>query len=312
MESINTSLPAASTPGTCEKQYAKFLCLFRDQSVKKEIASLDAARDHSRIVQLMTAYEFPWDIIRSMEIALMSTFCSPSISGLLHRTGQYTHHGQKRYDDTALLMAEFMEYGYDSDRGTRAIIHMNKMHAFYKIPNEDYLFVLATFVIHPIEWIKNFGWRKITDNESEAIFYFFKAVGERMNLQDIPPTLHDLRTFFDDYVARNFVYNDTNKALGNAAINILKGWLPLVLKPFVLPVMKCLLTDTMLKVLGYTPASPIIKSSVKLFLKSRAIILRYFTFKKYPFFVTTAYNRTYPNGYEIEQLGPTKLLSKMK
>jgi len=226
MESVNTSLCPAAASAAVEKRYSKFLGLFRDQTVTMEIASLDPVKDHSRIVQLMTAYEFPWDIVRSMEIALMSTFCSPSISGLLHRTGQYTHHGQKRYDDTALLMAEFMEYGYDSDRGTRAITHMNKMHAFYKIPNEDYLFVLATFVLHPIEWIDAFGWRKITDNESQAIFYFFKAVGERMNLGNIPPTLNDLRAFFDDYVARNFVYHDTNHALGNAAITILKGWLP--------------------------------------------------------------------------------------
>ena len=30
---------------------------------------------------------FPWDINRALELALLKTFCLPSISSLLHRTG---------------------------------------------------------------------------------------------------------------------------------------------------------------------------------------------------------------------------------
>jgi len=311
METVINTMPQSVDMGEQVKRYSKHLGLFRNKKVKAEIICLDPVKDHCRIVQLMTAYEFPWDIIRSMEIALMSTFCSPSISGLLHRTGEYRNHGQKRYDDTALLMAEFMEYGYDSDRGRRAIAHMNKMHALYKIPNDDYLFVLATFVLHPIQWIDEFGWRKITDNESQAIFYFFKEVGERMDLQNIPVSLIDLQKFFDEYVAKNFEFHNTNHALGNATVNILKGWLPFFAKPFVLPVLKCMLDDNMLKVLGYSPASSWLKALLRTGLKLRAISLRLITFNKYPFFVTEKHTRTYPNGYEIEQLGPKKLLKKL-
>ena len=43
----------------------------------------------------------------------------------------------------------------------------------------------------------------------------------------------------------------------------------------------------------------------------RAFFLRYITFKKYPSFVTIEYNRTYPKGYAIEQLGPANLMSKI-
>jgi len=31
-------------------------------------------KDHCRIIHLMTGYEFPWDVIRSLEMALMKPF----------------------------------------------------------------------------------------------------------------------------------------------------------------------------------------------------------------------------------------------
>src|SRR3954469_13294555 len=108
--------------------YKKSWGLFRDPAITREILSLNPETDHCRIIHLMTGYEFPWDVVRALEVALMRTFCSPSVSGLLHRTGEFRRHGQKRYDDTALLIAEIMHHGYDSDRGQQAIAHMNKIH----------------------------------------------------------------------------------------------------------------------------------------------------------------------------------------
>ena len=105
--------------------YQKRWKLFRNKAVTEEILSLDPQRDHVRIVHLMTGYEFPWDVVRALEVALMRSFCSPSVSHLLNRTGEFRKHGQKRYDDTALLVAEFMQNGYDSERGRQAIGHMN-------------------------------------------------------------------------------------------------------------------------------------------------------------------------------------------
>src|SRR5580765_1973399 len=113
------------------KKYHKHLSFIRNSAVTAEIRSLDPAKDHCRIVHLTTGYEFPWDMIRALEVALMQTFCSPGISFLLNRTGEFRKHGQKRYDDTALLVAEFMQNGYDGERGGQAIAHMNKIHGLY-------------------------------------------------------------------------------------------------------------------------------------------------------------------------------------
>src|SRR5690348_668536 len=97
-------------------------------AVLQQIQALDPARDHQRIVFLCTCYEFPFDTTRSLELALFRTFCVPSISALLERTGEFLRRAQKRYDDTDLIVSELMEWGYDSDRGKRALRRMNQLH----------------------------------------------------------------------------------------------------------------------------------------------------------------------------------------
>jgi hypothetical protein len=83
----------------------------------REIERLDPERDHQRIMHLSFGYEFPWDSVRALEVALYRTYCVPSISALLDRTGEFYQHTQRRYDDTAILIAEMCEWGYEDGRG---------------------------------------------------------------------------------------------------------------------------------------------------------------------------------------------------
>lgn len=274
------------------QQYSKHIGFIRNKAVTAEIRSLDPVKDHCRIVHLMTGYEFPWDIVRALEVALMRTFCSPRISGLLHRTGEFRKHGQKRYDDTALLVAEFMQNGYEGGRGEMAITHMNKIHGVYHIDNDDFLFVLSTFIFLPIQWVDKYGWRKTTDNERQALFLFFKNVGERMNIKNIPASLIDFEKFVEEYEKKNFVVAETNHAVGNATVNIVKGWMPFFIRPLVLSVMKCLLDKNMLKALGYSQPPVILKAMVHGAMRIRAFFLRKITFKKISFF---CYHRKEPH-----------------
>jgi hypothetical protein len=73
-----------------------------------EILSLDPERDHQHIVYLMTCHELPWDMTRALEPALFHTYCVPSISGLLDRTGEIAKRPQKRYDDTDLVVSTLL------------------------------------------------------------------------------------------------------------------------------------------------------------------------------------------------------------
>src|SRR4051794_33334091 len=79
-----------------------------------------------------------------------------------------------------------MEYGYDSDRGRRALERMNHIHERFRIANSDFLYVLTTFIFEPIRWNERFGWRPMAANERLALFHFWREVGLRMKIRDIP------------------------------------------------------------------------------------------------------------------------------
>lgn len=81
-----------------------------------QIQRLDPERDHQRIVHLSFGYEFCWDSIRALEIALYRTYCVPSISALLDRSGEFHNNAQRRYNDTSILVAEMCEWGYELRR----------------------------------------------------------------------------------------------------------------------------------------------------------------------------------------------------
>lgn len=294
------------------KTYKKKFGIFRNKAIREEINCLDPVKDHCRIVHLLAGYEFPWDGVRSLEIALMRTFCSPSISALLRRTGEFHRHGQKRYDDTALLIAEFMQYGYDSERGRAAIAHMNKIHSYYTIANDDYLFVLSTFIFQPFEWNRRYGWRILTQNEKLASFYFFREVGVRMHLQNIPETMEAFEEFAKDYESRYFIFAKTNKRVGDATVNIVKNWMPSIVGPFVLPVMTCFFDEKMRRAMGYAAPPALLQKLVNLTMAVRAKAIKYISFLPYPFFITEQANRSYPGGFKIEDLGPANVVKKFR
>src|ERR1051325_27180 len=86
-------------------------------SVLQKIEHLDARKDHQEIIRLTTAYEYPFLMQKALEFALFRTYAVPSIGALLDQTNHFHREGQKRYDDTALLIAEWVENGYDSENG---------------------------------------------------------------------------------------------------------------------------------------------------------------------------------------------------
>jgi hypothetical protein len=151
-----------------------------------EILGLDAKTDHQRIVFLSSCYDFPFDTTRALEFALFRTFCVPSISALLDRTGEFQHRAQKRYDDTDILVSELIEWGYDSERGKRALLRINQLHGRFTIANEDFLYVLSTFIYEPIRWNRRFGWRLMCEQERLALFYFWRQIGRRMKISQLP------------------------------------------------------------------------------------------------------------------------------
>jgi hypothetical protein len=270
----------------------------------RRIQQLDPIQDHCQIYHLMLGYEFPWDVTRAHEIALMKTYCVPSISKLLDKTGEFHKRPQKRYDDTAIIIVEFCKWGYDSERGREAIQHMNAIHSRFKIDNADFLYVLSTFIYEPIRWNARFGWRLMCEQERLASFYFWREVGKRMHIENIPETYEELEQYNLDYERSHFQYSDTNRRVGEATRDLFLSWFPKWIESPLKPVVYTLLDDTMLDAFGFEHPSQLLCWGVETTLKLRGHVLRFLPPRKQPNFFIDSPTHTYPSGYEIANLGP--------
>jgi len=273
--------------------------------VYKKIQTLDAKQDHQEIAFLTGSFEFPWDTQRALELALLRTFAVPNSSKLMVKTEEFTKRTQKRYDDTTIIISSIGFYGYDSPEGRAAIRQMNQIHARYSIPNDEFLYVLTTFVFEPIRWNAKYGWRKLSEKEKQANYYFWCEVGKRMNIKNIPETYEKLELFNRAYEQEHFAYHDNNRILAEATRDLFLSWvLPKKLWPLGAEFVYILMDEPMRNAFGFPKpkvwALVLVESA--LWLRKRA--LRFFPPRKKAFVLPQP--RTYPNGYEIQQVGPAK------
>lgn len=275
------------------------------------IQSLDPAQDHSIICHLMAGYEFPWDLTRALEIALLRTFCVPSIAQLLDRTGEFQHHAQKRYDDTGIVVSEVLKQGYESPRGMAFIQRMNAIHGHYAIANEDFLYVLSTFIYEPIRWIDRFGWRPLSDPERLACFFFWQAIGQRMGLRDLPSSYEAFETFNRTYEAERFTYHPSNQRVAEATRRMLLAWFPSPLRPVVNGGIPALLDGNLLRALGWDPAPPWLQATARWALTARSGLIRRLPPRTTADFFVDQAIRTYPQGYTLHDIGPASLRDRL-
>lgn len=260
--------------------------------------------DAISICHRLAGYDFSWELNRSLEIAVLKTFCVPRISRLLHLTGEFEHRTQKRYDDTSLILGNILKWGYDSPRGQAAIAQMNHIHQRFYIHNEDFLYVLSTSIYEPIRWNQHFGWRPFTADEKQALFQFWRVVGERMGLHDIPETYEAFRDFYWAYEAEHFDYHADNQAIGDAVVRLIQGWFPKIAAPLVSLLIRAVADEPMRLALGWSAPPAPLQQTILLGLQLRQRLMRYLPQRRWPRFGIDRANRTYPNGYEMSQLGP--------
>jgi hypothetical protein len=229
-----------------------------------EMRLLDPRKDCQRIVYLMTYHEFPFDTLRAVELALYRAFAIPSISGLLNRTGEFERHPQKRYDDTQLILSEIFENGYESDRGKAAITRLNQIHGRFQIANGDFLYVLSAFILESIRWITRFGWRPMLEQERLGIFYCWREVGLRMNIEGIPDTIDELERYNVEYERLHFKYSATNRKVGIATRDLFLSWyLPKPMQRLGRPFIYAAMDDRLLDAFGFPRPSAAMRRFVE-------------------------------------------------
>eukprot|EP00270_Netrium_digitus_P014285 TRINITY_DN4831_c0_g1_i1.p1 TRINITY_DN4831_c0_g1~~TRINITY_DN4831_c0_g1_i1.p1 ORF type:complete len:379 (+),score=33.04 TRINITY_DN4831_c0_g1_i1:75-1211(+) len=212
-----------------------------------------------QILLNLHSLEFPWIYTKSLEFALFKSYAIPSISKILALTKEFTSNIRKRYDDTDFLIRGFLECFIDSPIGKVSISRLNEIHSHYNISNGDYLYLLTLFALEPIDWIDRFGWRKLLLIEKEAHIVYWKNVGEKMGIANIPKTLDGFRKLRDSVEETRMRFSPANKATADPTIGLLLSIIPggkfgqALARPFVYS----LLDHRLRLALGYPSPSPI-------------------------------------------------------
>ena len=278
----------------------------RESRYLREIRGLDPVADHRRIVYLDACFEFPWDTTRSLELALFRTFASPSVAARLDATGEFSRAAQKRYDDTDLILSTIVEAGYDSEDGKRAIRQMNRIHGRFEISNEDFLYVLSSFIFEPIRWNARFGWRPLVEKEKLGTFEFWREVGRRMAIKDIPESYEELERFNEEYERREFRRTDEAERVGAATRDMFLDWFPGLPKRFGAQAIYALMDEPLLEAFGFPRPPRAVRAAVEGALRARARAVALLPPRRRPRLRAKRRTRTYGREWRLEELGPVK------
>ena len=270
----------------------------------REIRRLDPVADHSRIVYLDTCFEFPWDTTRALELALFRTFAVPSVAAVLDSTGEFAARAQKRYDDTDLILSTIAEAGYVSAEGRAAIRQMNRIHGRFEISNDDFLYVLSSFVFEPIRWNARFGWRPLIEAERLASFHFWREVGRLMAIAEIPTSYGEFERFNETYERERFARSAAAERVGAATRDMFLAWFPGLPRRFGAHAIYALMDDRLLAAFGFPRPPRALRTAVEAALRARARAVALLPARRRPRLRTRRRTRTYGRRWRLEHLGP--------
>jgi len=277
----------------------------RRYALRDRLSRLDADRDHEEVYRAQATIDLAWETRFGLNLALYRTFAVPRIAELLAATGEMTTNPHKRAFDTGLWMYELIEHGMDHERGREVVRGLNRMHRRYAIADEDYRYVLATFVVVPTRFIDDVGWRTSTAVEREAVAAFYARLGELMAIPEVPMGYDAFAALFDAYEAEHIAYSEAGAAQMRATSTVIAQALPDRLRWLAEPATSALLEPRLAAALGLRPPPPGLRALLRLALRARAVRERRRPPAEVGWFEPGRRGReVYPDGYEITDLGP--------
>lgn len=275
-------------------------------AIRSTTDGLDPVTEFEQIARLLTTREFVWDINQALSFALFRTYGVPSIGGLLFDTGEFTERVQKRYDDTALILDAVLDSGFASPRGRSAIRRMNRMHGSYDISTDDMRYVLATFVVCPVRWMREYGWRRMTHTEIVGWTNYYRELGRHMAIPDVPETYEQFADLLDRYEHDHFAYDPGGRAVADSTLELMCTFPPndRVPAPLVRRFARGLMDDPLLDAFRYRHPLRLERILARGALRLRGRIVRLMPPRRAAVRTVDLPNiRSYPNGYRVEQLG---------
>ncbi len=263
-------------------------------------AAFDLYRD-------MVLHTFKSEFRAGFFIAYYRNFAIPTIAKTLVSRGETTARPMKRSYDTGIVIHEIIVNGFDSERGSAMVELLRRVHRSVPGSSEDFLYVLMTLLVIPVRWADRYAWRKLTEAEREASLAFYTELGSRMGLAEAPHSFAEAAAFLDDYENRNMKASPEGAALMDATAEALAVTLPGPLKSRTRTVLALMMDKPEVSAaLGMKPVNPVFKRGFDMIVRARGFMTRFKEVPSQPAFIPgTSGSAVYPNGYQLEEIGPS-------
>ena len=167
--------------------------------------------------------------------------------------------------------------------------------------------MLATFVVVPKRWLDDVGWRRLTKGEQRATVNYYRELGRRMGIRDVPDDYTGFATLMDDYEREHFAPDAGGRRVADATLALLASFYPGPLAGPVEVFSRALMDPPLLAAFGYDDPGPVARRLAHAGLRARARLLQVTPSRRRPLrFGDSPRMRTYSDA-EPDLAGPRHL-----
>lgn len=248
---------------------------------RDEIAHLDPTTDYDRIARLVAEvrYGMPPIMAAFYTVTFVRQVAVPSIGRILHRGGRAPAitATRKRNDDTLVFFGELFINGAASARGGATVDRMQEIHATFPITQDDYRYTLCTIMDQPHRSAQILGYQALSWSEQEGWYRFWRAVGERMGITEIPPTLDAAVAHARAYERTHWAPTKAGRAVADSVIDdYVARYLPRPLRPLGVRGFHALLGPEARAAHGYPEPNPalerVVLGGLRAYLRARRLM----------------------------------------
>lgn len=269
----------------------------------RRIQGSDPEADYLLIHQLTLREEFPWDMRLAFNLAFNRSFALPRIAAHLVRTGRVLAEPRRRADDTGIIMYEILLHGFEHPRGRLALRLLNEAHRHVAAGNDDSVHVLAALVVVPMRWLQRYGWRSPAEQERQAAARYYREVGLRMGVRDIPDGYRAFEEWFDAYETAHLRHTPEAERIERVTRELLRGRIPKPLRGAADALIASLYDPPLRRAYAVPDPPAWARAGLHAALRARALLLRLAGPRTSPLFADGIVTKSYPDGYDLAKLG---------
>ena len=258
------------------------------------------------IYRQFVLYDFPAETRGGFQVAFYRPQAVPRMAAVLAGTGHIKADPGRRTLDTGIVILEIIEGGFDSPRGQKMVRLLTALHDRPDILQEDLTYVLCALIVVPTRFVDRMGWRPVLEVERVATWRFWSELGTRIGVEGLPTSYLDAEDRFDRYEATNLAASPDGRALTQMIVSAFARWMPKPLSPHLPEITSSLIDDSMFSdALGLPRPRRRTTAALNALYRARRIRQRLSPPSKTAGFVPgQTVGDVYPNGYQIDDIGP--------